>query len=84
MLDIKAAYLAEETLQAGRAFVDLLEKLGSFAPGTALKVQERNRLENYYRSLLKDEDIEVEPTFLSVGGCEKMLVSVTVRKRKNG
>ncbi|RMR62254.1 hypothetical protein [Pseudomonas cichorii] len=84
MLDIKAAYLAEETLQAGQASVDLLEKLGSFAPGTALKVQERNRLENYYRSLLKDQDIEVEPTFLSVGGCEEMLISVTVRKQKNG
>lgn len=84
MLDIKAAYLAEESIEGGAASLDLLNKLGSFAPGTTLKVHERDRLEIYYRSLLKNRDIDVEPTFLSVGGCDQMLISITVRKGHHG
>ena len=84
MIDIKAAYLADETITQGAAVQDLLKQLGSFPPATKLKVIERQRLENYYKSLMRNKDIQVDAKFISIEGREEMLLTITVSENYHG
>lgn len=84
MIDIKAAYLAEETITQGAAAQDLLKQLGPFPTATKLKVIERQRLENYYKSLMRNKDIQVDANFLSIEGREEMLLTITVSENYHG
>ncbi|NMZ38333.1 hypothetical protein [Pseudomonas proteolytica] len=84
MIDIKSAYLAEETITQGAAVQDLLNKLGVFPPTTVLKVIERQRLESYYKSLIRNEKIKIDTTFLSIEDRDEMLISITVSESQHG
>lgn len=84
MIDVKSAYLAQETITQSLVAVDLLKKLGSFTASTSIKVIERQRLENYYKSLILTEDLKVTPVFLSIEGRDEMLLSITVIEIHNG
>ena len=84
MIDIKSAYLAEESLKQGSSAQNLLSKLGLVAASATLKVHERARLETYYRALLERQQVSVTPNFFSIDGAEQMLISITVRNNKHG
>jgi hypothetical protein len=84
MLDIKAAYLAEESLKDTPASRQLLDKMGISSEACSVTIIERDRLESKYRSLLDNKEVEVTPEFLDFNGCDKMLISIKVKQNNHG
>lgn len=83
MLDIKASYLAQKTVDNAPDITGLMAKLGA-DESTTIRVLEHDRLEHYYRTKLQEGALDVEPQFLSTSNAHQILISITIRDRDNG